>query len=336
LSSGLEVRSSETGSWRLEVGSWKLEINNFVSRETFMEEVRNCAICEGDNFVHLFQCKDYLLTNEIFSISQCKKCDFRFTNPRPDNGELIKYYESVNYISHSEKPENFIDKIYYSVRKIALNSKYKLVVSEKRRAKSEEQLSSILDIGCGTGEFISLFKANNWKVYGIEPNRSAREQAIKKKGLEVFEESFLDKFSDKQFDVITMWHVLEHVSDLNGQLKSIKRILKDDGLMIIAVPNSDSFDAQLYRQYWAAFDVPRHLYHFTKKSVNELLTKNDFELLKVLPMKFDAFYISLLSEKYKIGKNNYISAFFNGIRSNIKAKKNSNYSSLTFLFKKKN
>ncbi len=301
-----------------------------------MEEVKNCAVCGADNFVHLFQCKDYFLSNEIFSISQCKNCGFKFTNLKLSNSELIKYYGSGSYISHSEKPESFIDNIYYKVRKYSLNKKYKLVVSEKRKAKSEEGEATILDIGCGTGEFLNLFKANNWNVFGIEPNKAAREHAINKKGLEVFDEAYIDKFSEKQFDVITMWHVLEHVSDLKAQINNIKRVLKDEGLLIIAVPNSDSFDAQLYRQYWAAYDVPRHLYHFTKKSVNELLEKNDFELLKILPMKFDAFYISLLSEKYKTGKSNYISAFFNGLRSNLNAKKENNYSSLTFIFKKKN
>lgn len=292
-----------------------------------MEEISKCLICGEENFVHLFQCKDYFLSYEVFSISQCKSCGFRFTNPRPDNKELEKYYNSVNYISHSEKPETLLENIYHIVRKQSLNKKFNLINKFKNG-------KTILDIGCGTGEFINIFKLRNWEVNGIEPNKIAREIALKKYGLEIFDESHLNNFQDREFDVISMWHVLEHVYNTDLQINQIKRILKDDGIVVIAVPNSASLDAQLYKQYWAAYDVPRHLYHFTKKAVIELLSKYNFEVNNILPMKFDAYYISMLSEKYMKGKNNYLRAFLNGMKSNIYAKKENNYSSLIFICQK--
>ena len=293
-----------------------------------MEEIKKCLICGGENFIHLFQVKDHFLSLEIFSISQCKKCGFKFTDPRPTPTEAGKYYESQNYISHSDKPETLFDKVYFKIRKINLKKKYNLIC----RYKSG---NSILDIGCGTGEFLNMFKLNNWKVSGIESNKNAREIARNKNGIEVRDDKSYNQLEDKQFDVISMWHVLEHVYDTDFQLKQIKRLLKEDGLVVIAVPNSDSTDAQIYKQYWAAYDVPRHIYHFTQKSVNDLVSKFDFELIETLPMKFDAYYISMLSEKYMNGEKNNMTAFLNGMKSNRHAKKENNYSSLIYLFKNK-
>jgi ubiquinone/menaquinone biosynthesis C-methylase UbiE len=293
-----------------------------------MEQVNECVICGGNNFVHLFQCKDYLLSNEIFSIEQCSSCGFRLTNPRPESNNLYKYYESENYISHVEKPDKFIDKVYNRVRKYTLKKKYDLVVKFKKG-------NSILDIGCGTGDFLHNFKANKWNSFGVEPNKNAREIAIRKNSINVYESAFLNDISEQQFDVITMWHVLEHVSDLPAQINLLKKILKKDGVLFVAIPNSDSPDAQMYRQYWAAYDLPRHLYHFTKKSVKELFAKFDFEVKEVLPMKFDAFYISMLSEKNKTGNSNYANAILNGLKSNLNATRNINHSSLTFVIKHK-
>ena len=297
-----------------------------------MEDLTKCIICGSENFVHLFQCKDHFLSLEIFSISQCRNCGFIFTNPRPPALKLSKYYDSKNYISHAEKAENIIDKVYNKVRKYTLKKKYELVLKYKSNIKDSK---TILDIGCGTGEFLKVFKNNSWQTLGVEPNKSAREIAITKNELEVLDEQGLFDFSNEHFDVITMWHVLEHVSDINSHLTQIKRILKKDGVLIVAVPNAESPDAQMYKQCWAAYDVPRHLYHFTKKSIENLFNNFDLEVVNIHPMKFDAFYVSLLSEKYKSGKSNYMNAFINGLKSNIKASKNNNYSSLIFVLKNK-
>lgn len=179
-----------------------------------------------------------------------------------------------------------------------------------------------------------MFKNNGWEVSGIEPNKTAREIAKNKNRIETFDIDHISQFNAGQFDVISMWHVLEHIYEIDFQIQQIRRILKDDGILIIAVPNSESFDAQIYKQYWAAYDVPRHLYHFNQKSVAELLMRYNFEHVKTEPMKFDAYYISMMSEKYKNGNISYIKAFFNGMWSNMKASKEKNYSSLIYIFKK--
>lgn len=307
-----------------------------------MVHIDKCIICGGDNFIHLFQCKDYLLTLEMFSIFQCKDCGFRFTNPRPENKKLPDYYKSENYISHAYKPKKFVDKLYSIVRNYTLKQKYNLVNRYKRQdtsiktnPKSDALVPTILDIGCGTGEFLNLFRQNNWNVLGIEPNASARKIAKSKNEIEAFDENYIDKFSNEQFDVITMWHVLEHVPDLHKQLSDIKRIMNKEGVLLVAIPNSDSLDAQIYEHYWAAYDVPRHLYHFTKKSIKELFAKFDFEIIEILPMKFDAFYISMLSEKNITDKTKFLCPLINGMKSNLHARKENNYSSLIFVIKNK-
>jgi 2-polyprenyl-3-methyl-5-hydroxy-6-metoxy-1,4-benzoquinol methylase len=191
-----------------------------------------------------------------------------------------------------------------------------------------------MDIGCGTGEFLNSCQKNNYQTTGIEPNEKARKFAIEKFGLTVFDESKLNIFSPSTFDVVTMWHVLEHVHKLKERMEQINRLLKPDGTLIIAVPNSDSFDAGKYYDFWAAYDLPRHLYHFTQESIKKLAKRNNFSVKTIIPLKFDAFYISLLSEKYFTGKQNYIRSFINGIRSNNYGRKNEdNYSSLIYICK---
>jgi SAM-dependent methyltransferase len=196
---------------------------------------------------------------------------------------------------------------------------------------------NILDIGCGTGEVLHFFNQKGWQTSGIEPAEKPRLFAQLNYGLMVYPEEHLDLFGAQSFDVITMWHVLEHVSNLNERIEQVKRLLKNDGILIIALPNVNSWDSGYYKEYWAAWDVPRHLYHFTQTSIRLLLSKHNLNLHETVPMKFDSYYVSLLSEKYKSGKTKLFRSTLNGFRSNINAKKNSNnYSSLIFLAKKLN
>ncbi len=191
-----------------------------------------------------------------------------------------------------------------------------------------------MDIGCGTGEFLEFCRQKGFVALGIEPNFKAREFAKNTYHLDVKEEDALEKMNSQQFDIITLWHVLEHVSDLNTRMNKIKEVLNPDGVVIIAVPNSGSWDAQYYEKFWAAFDLPRHLYHFDKNSLSNLAQKHGFKIEKFLPMKWDAFYISLLSEKYKTGSSNYVKSFFQGLKSNfIATRKQDNYSSVIIILK---
>ena len=194
--------------------------------------------------------------------------------------------------------------------------------------------NALLDIGCGTGEFLNYCRKRNFTTTGIEPSEKAGRFASEEFGLTIFTENKLDDFPPASYDVITMWHVLEHVHKLNERMHQIEKLLKPGGTLIIAVPNSDSWDAAMYKYFWAAYDLPRHLYHFTRYSLKKLANKNGFSVNVIIPLKFDAYYISLLSEKYMAGKHNYLSAVTNGIRSNNHGRKNeNNYSSLIYICK---
>ena len=268
--------------------------------------------------------KDYSVSQEIFDLYHDDKLDMLITSPQPSLENLGKYYESVDYISHTDSKRSLFEKAYHFVKTIALKNKLNLINS------LQPNKGSILDIGAGTGDFLSVAKENGWHTIGVEPSEKAKAIA-KKKGVSfVGATSELDSHS---FDVISMWHVLEHVPNLENQIKELKRLLKPNGTLIIAVPNFKSFDAKHYGKFWAAYDVPIHFWHFSKTAIKMLFEKEEMKLVKVLPMKFDSFYVSLLSEKYKTGKMNYIKAFFVGLQSNWQAKKNFEYSSHIYILK---
>jgi 2-polyprenyl-3-methyl-5-hydroxy-6-metoxy-1,4-benzoquinol methylase/Zn ribbon nucleic-acid-binding protein len=292
-----------------------------------MEIIKHCPVCEKQNFREFLRGRDLFLSGEEFTIVECVECGFRFTNPRPDEKEIIRYYDSPDYIAHDSGKRTLVQSIYKTVRNVSIRNKYSIV-------KKSSAGKTLLDIGCGTGEFLNYCRKKNYITKGIEPNEKARNFSIKEFKLPVFDENELDNFSPASFDIITMWHVLEHVHKLNERMRRIFQLLKPDGTLIVAVPNSDSWDAVNYRDFWAAYDLPRHLYHFTRDSLKKLVTKNCFSVEAIIPLKFDAFYISLLSEKYMAGKEKYVSAFTNGIRSNVSARKNeNNYSSLIYICK---
>lgn len=292
-----------------------------------MEIEKECKICGNTMFDHFMEVNDYFLTNEKFNLVKCKNCELVFVNPRPSHHDIAKYYNSPNYISHSGTNKGIINWVYTKIRNYTHQKKLKLV-------STFSSGKTILDIGCGSGELLFLFKKNNWDTLGVEPNDNARTFSQKQYQLNVLKEEEIDQIGSHSKDVISMWHVLEHVHDLNKRLIEIKRILKNNGVVFIAVPNMESFDATSYNAFWAAYDVPRHLYHFTPATMRKLLEKHHFLIHDIIPMKFDSFYVSMLSEKYKTGKNKLLKAFITGMRSNMKANnKNHAYSSLIYVVK---
>lgn len=292
------------------------------------EKVEHCPICNGQEFKNFIICEDHTVSKESFAITKCTNCNLLLTNPRPGKKEIASYYKSEDYISHSNKANNIINLAYKVARNFTLNGKLKLVnrLAEKKH---------LLDYGCGTGYFLEYCKNHQWDVAGIEPDEPARKLTEQQIGENIYPELNIDDHPNK-YDVITMWHVLEHVHDINLLLDQLKSILRKKGHLIIAIPNSDSFDAQLYQEHWAAYDVPRHLYHFNQLTFNELIKYHGFKLMETIPMKLDSFYVSMLSEKYKSGRTNYIKSMLNGWKSNRWAKKNNNnYSSIIYVLKKK-
>ncbi|MBF8963252.1 class I SAM-dependent methyltransferase [Pontibacter sp. FD36] len=292
------------------------------------ERLEHCPICGKEDFKNFLVVTDNAVSKESFVIVECENCTFKFTNPRPDAASIDKYYESEEYISHSNIKTGIINRAYHVVRSITTKQKVELI---NRHAPAK---GSILDYGCGTGVFLNACKNDGWEIRGVEPNARAREEASGQTGEIIAKE--LSEIAGEKFEVITLWHVLEHIHTLNETLTELINLLQEDGALIIAVPNADSHDAQQYKADWAAYDVPRHLYHFTQPTMKRLLKKHKMKLEEVLPMKFDAYYVSMLSEKQKEGKTKVISSVVNGFKSNSYAEKNGNdYSSLIFVAKRK-
>lgn len=289
--------------------------------------VQNCPVCNSDQKKHFLSCLDNTVSKKTFELQECANCGFVFTSPRPHNADLGAYYESDEYISHSNTKKGLISRLYQSVRNRTLAQKLELINS--RQAKG-----SLLDIGCGTGEFLNVVQGDGWKVRGIEPGDKARQSAIDNYKLDVRPEEALKQIEAGSMDVITMWHVLEHVPDLAGRLQELKSILKEKGLLIVAVPNRNSHDAAYYGKDWAAYDVPRHLWHFRPQDIRALFAPHGFEVKEVLPMKFDSYYVSMLSEKYLTGSINYFAAFRRGWASNSKAGQEA-WSSQIYILRKK-
>ncbi|WP_010255664.1 class I SAM-dependent methyltransferase [Myroides injenensis] len=269
--------------------------------------------------------EDYSISHEKFQLYLDPDLHLLKTVPQPIFEKIGEYYKSEDYISHTDSKRNLFEKVYHIVKRKAIQNKIDLIESFSN-AKGK-----LLDIGCGTGDFIFEANKRGWKVCGFEPNASASSLA-KEKGLSLLEST--ENIDSNSLDVVTMWHVLEHVHDLDKQIRELYRLLKPGGNLIIAVPNYNSYDAKYYGKYWAAYDVPRHLWHFSQKSIPLLFEPYLFSHIETCPMLFDSFYVSLLSEKYKTGKQNWLKAFWIGLKSNIEARQNLEYSSLIYILKK--
>ncbi len=293
-----------------------------------METLQNCPCCYASQFSHHLSCVDNTVSHQKFEVMACKNCGFLFTNPRPSASEIGYYYQSEAYISHSNTQKGVLNTAYQLVRKITLRSKIKLI-------KKYQQQGFLLDIGCGTGEFLHIAQKNGYQTQGIEPDENARAMAIKNYALQVAEPSYLAQIPEASVAIITMWHVMEHVHELEPRIKTIHKLLQDGGIAIIAVPNPKSLDAQHYQQHWAGYDLPRHLYHFEPQLLRQMFEKQGLKSIETKIMPFDGFYVSLLSQKYKNGTTNYPKAIWIGLLSLLHAMQNKDTgSSQIYIFRK--
>jgi len=272
--------------------------------------------------------KDYSVSGEVFDLVKNETFGFLETIPQPDLEKLPEYYKSDDYISHTDSKRNLFERTYHIIKKMALRRKLSLINSFSK------EKGVLLDVGCGTGDFLEFSKTKGWRVVGIEPNNQARVIANKKTNNSVYKTDHLLNLDNHSFDIITLWHVLEHLPNLEEHIAVFKRLLKPNGTLIIAVPNYKSYDAKIYKTYWAAFDVPRHLWHFSKESIKILMETFNMNVVKMYPMQFDAFYVSLLSEKYRTGRMKIFRPFFVGLFSNVKAIWSKEYSSIIYCVKK--
>ncbi len=295
-----------------------------------MQSLSNCPICDSTNLVEALQVTDYSISKESFTLHHCNSCDFLFTNPRPNGEELSKYYESEEYISHSKTKKGIVNSLYHLVQNRNLKHKYNSFIKYVSRG-------TFLDYGAGAGDFVQYLKTRGLEAIGVEPSKIGRETASKK-GIQLLDVNALQSITTQSLSAITLWHVLEHVEELNDTLNSLSTKLKSGGLMVIAVPNIRSFDSHFYKTKWAALDVPRHLYHFSESNVIQLLNKHGLNHIKTVGQPYDSFYVSMLSEKYN-GRGTFLSLFFGliiGAMSNFNTLfKSSSYSSQIYLFEKK-
>ncbi len=292
--------------------------------------INNCPFCKSENTKQYLKLKDYFLTQEDFGIYECADCKLLFTTPRPGKSEIGRYYKSENYLSHNEHRKGFIPWLYKHVKKVNMKNKFDIAFADDYVGRDKVRL---LDYGCGVGDFLSYAKRHGCFVYGCDTSEDARRFAAEKLKAEIYDPSELSTLPDWRFDVITLWHVLEHVHDIGELVNEFHRILADNGRLVIAVPNYKSYDAAHYKDKWAAYDVPRHLNHFHKESLINIF-RDKFKLVKIKPLKWDAFYISMMSEKYSDNRNSFIKGLFYGRKSNKKAKKTKEYSSLVYVFSK--
>lgn len=273
-----------------------------------------CPSCGSDKLQPVLKAIDHTVSRETFQIWQCEKCSLRFTQDVPDAASIGPYYHSEDYISHSNTSKGLVNRLYHLVRRQTLSDKRRLIQTATRKRQGK-----LLDIGAGTGAFAGYMQTQGWEVTGLEPEAVARERALADHKVSLLDTGQLDTLPDDSYDAITLWHVLEHVHDLHRYLDRLKRLVGKGGRIFIAVPNYTAYDAAVYGPAWAAYDVPRHLYHFSPDAMEILLSHHQLQLHYTQPMWYDSFYISMMSEKYRDRKGNMASAVFRGIVSNVHA-----------------
>lgn len=287
-----------------------------------------CPWCQSEKAHKHLSLKDYFLTQEPFEIMVCEDCGLLYTTPKPSDEKLGDYYKSDDYYSHQENKKGFIPRVYEAVKSV--NLKHKIAI-----ATQGKEPGRLLDIGCGVGDFLHYAEQNGWQCTGAEPSEDAASIAKKRIKAEIILPKDLEKLPDESFDVITMWHVLEHVSDLQWQVNQLNRLLKKGGRLVIALPNFRSYDAQYYKDKWAAYDVPRHLNHFSQDSIAKIFNINGLIQNQTQKLVWDAFYISFMSEKYRQKSLPLLRGIYRGMISNLKARKSGEWSSLVYVFEKR-
>ena len=284
-----------------------------------------CPWCGSEKAQINLWLRDEFLTHEEFHLCECLSCGLQYTMPRPSQDKIGQYYQSDEYYSHKENKKGFIPRLYEKVKSRNLKKKYKLATGQMKPG-------TLLDIGCGVGDFLHTAEAKGWQCTGIEPSEDAKAIARQRTHAELFSSEAQEQFPDDSFDLITMWHVLEHVDNLDWQVEQLQRLIKPSGRIVIAVPNYKSYDGQFYKELWAAYDVPRHLSHFNKTTITKIFKTKGLKLVKTDKLVWDAYYISYLSEQYKHHNFPLVRGCFRGFISNIKARRSGEWSSMVYVF----
>ena len=288
-----------------------------------------CPWCQSEKAHTHLSLKDYFLTQEPFEIMVCEDCGLLYTTPKPSDEKLGDYYKSEAYYSHQENKKGFIPRLYEAIKKVNIKHKFEVATNDLKL----ENGGKMLEIGCGVGGFLHYAEQQGWDCYGAEPSEDAMKILQSKTKAKVVKPAQIEDFPDASFDLICMWHVLEHVADLKWQIAQLKRLLKPNGRIVIALPNYQSYDAQYYKDKWAAYDVPRHLNHFSEEFMRKELNNCGLAYIKSEKLVWDSFYISYLSEQYCQHNLALLRGAWLGLLSNLKARNSGQYSSLVYVFK---
>lgn len=284
-----------------------------------------CPFCKNPNSLPFLKVKDEFLTKEPFEIVECTSCHLLYTTPRPAPEKMGAYYQSDDYLSHQANKKGLVPTIYEKVKHVNIKRKLRLATDHLPTGK-------ILDIGCGVGDFLLAAKTAGWEVSGIEPSDQAKSLAQQRLGFLPVDPADISTLSDNTFDVITMWHVLEHVDDVLQERDQLARLLKPGGRLVIALPNYQSYDAVFYKEKWGAWDVPRHISHFSQDTISCIFAHPLFHPIDIQCLKWDAYYISYLSERYLGHSLPLLRGAYRGFVSNLKARSSGMYSSLVYRF----
>ena len=287
-----------------------------------------CPYCQSESKDLYLKLKDYFLTQEDFEIYRCPHCGLLFTWTRPDDNVIGNYYKSDDYLSHNESKKGLIPFIYNRVKRVNIKNKFTIATTATKGTR-------MLDFGCGVGDFIFYAKQHGYNVAATDVSKNAREAAAKKLGAPLPSPDQVFELPNQSFDIITMWHVLEHINDLRTQVFHLDRLLAPEGRLVIALPEYLSYDAQYYQDKWAAYDVPRHLNHFDRNSLQNLFGGTQLKLVDTKPLKWDSYYISMLSEKYRGSSLSFVKGIIQGFKSNRAARKSGEYSSMVYIFERK-
>ena len=288
---------------------------------------KKCPWCDSEKTQLQLWVKDEFLSKEDFQIYECLQCGLLFTEPRPPKDKIGEYYKSEEYYSHQENKKGFIPKLYESIKTLNLKAKYKIATKGIKKGKA-------LDIGCGVGDYLHTMETEGWETTGIEPSEEAKAIAKKRTKAQLYSPEEIGQLKDESFDLITMWHVLEHVDDLKTEIAHLERLLKKGGRLVLALPNYKSYDANYYKEYWAAYDVPRHLNHFCRISIGNIFKNSQLKWNETKRVVWDAYYISFMSEQYQRHSLPLLKGAIRGLISNIKARKTQEWSSLVYIFEK--
>ena len=255
--------------------------------------INRCPVCGHSSFKHFLNVPDWLVSKEVFELQQCEQCQFVFTANAPLEKDAGPYYNSEEYVEHSDTSSGLIYSVYHVARRAMLHYKY---IKIKRLHAGKK----LLDVGSGSGYFLNFMKKKGYNVTGVEISKKAVALCKKNFGIKAHSPSeFLEEKLDTDYDIISLWHVFEHVYSYDAYFELFSKSLNNNGYLILALPNCDSQDARMNKSYWGAYDTPRHIWHFTSKTIELFAMGRGFKMIKKHRMPLDPFFNVMVSDSYK-------------------------------------